>query len=164
MVVSRIPEWVKENKMQAAKPYKMQPGKPLSLEFKIITASKADDLTAVKIWIAEHGFPDLPPMARSWTDEIARWGFKRQPVTDNIHWFKTETLVEQASATARSALEWIKLQNKDGAWIYSWDGDPGPEVLARLVHGYSRVPWKESDNALIAISVLSAHWVVMLPL
>jgi hypothetical protein len=145
LFVPSIPEWVKENHVLAAKPYEMAPGKELSITFTIIQSPAADALAPVRLWYHLNGSSSPDQLKRTYEDEIKSWAIPTtNRTTDILDYMHPYTLASGSLAVTKSAMEWLQVQQPDGAWIFDWDLDPGPKVLTRLVRGIS--DWPEVDD------------------
>ncbi len=148
-----MPQWVERNRLEATHPYPLAPEKPLRLQFRIISAMDAEDLSPIWTWYETHGIPDPPAITRSIEEELQFWGFGEIPQVDLVdyYWYIKDSVLgggegDRRSIVGRSmeivaeGMAWRKLQDEDGSWPIDWARDPGPAVQRRLIGGW---PWRE---------------------
>lgn len=80
-----VPEWVDENTRQAARPYRLEAGKPLTFRYQIVAHAPASALDVQRDWFDRYGLPAIP--TKPWTYEQ----FIRQAIdVDNAKRFEAD--------------------------------------------------------------------------
>ncbi|MCL5269486.1 MAG: hypothetical protein M1457_02780, partial [bacterium] len=62
-----VPEWVDENTREAARPYRLQPDRPLRFRYQVVAHAPASVLDVQRDWLDRHGPPAVPP--KPWSYE-----------------------------------------------------------------------------------------------
>ena len=108
-----IPKWVPQYQQKANPPYVLKPETKLTLQFSIIAANNADELSPVLYWYKAHGPADPPQLDRTFDEELAL-----SKVSANRENNVEETVL-QSLPKAETAL--AKL-GPDGWWPWSYSG------------------------------------------
>ena len=65
-----IPDYLQPNELQAKTPYELAAGKTLTLSAAIYAEANSEVLRSMDLYLARYGVPPLPPLPRSYTDDL----------------------------------------------------------------------------------------------
>jgi hypothetical protein len=143
-----IPRWVDEHTFKARVHYNLKPGRALSLNFSIIAADQADDISPVSYWYRKHGPPDPPTLDRTYDDELRLCQLTSEPERN------VETKILQSLERAEKAMA---RQSDDGWWPWSFSDTTFIQILnwtwAKNLDAYG----KSGDTTIGAYSAAYAN-------